>query len=130
MAQGAESSQASSGRTWHQISIAFLLGYITFAFMSAFVTVHQPAIGPTIDALPLFVIALVVGVISLPLLWWETLAGYGLTFIAGVWALVGLWLIGSGTIGGIKAGSNPIGIPVVVLVAGILIVSTYLAWRK
>lgn len=87
MAQGPELSQVSSGRNWHQISIAFLLGYIAFAFMSAFVTVHQPAIGPTINALPLFVIALVVGVISFPLLWWETSAGYGLTILAGVWAL-------------------------------------------
>lgn len=64
---------------------------MAFSFMSAFVIVHQPTIGATINALPLFVVTLGVGVIGFPLLWRETAGGY--------WSIILVALLGLASLG-------------------------------
>lgn len=125
MAQETAAKPDRRGRDWQQIGLAFLAGFTVFSFMSAFVIVHQPAIGATINALPLFVVTFVIGVIALPLLRWGTSSGYGLAILAALAGLASLALVGSGTIGSMKPGTPPIAPPVYAVIAIVVLVSAY-----
>lgn len=127
MEQGTGVGRESIDRRWRRISIALLLGFITFNFMAAHVTIHQPAIGPTIAALPLFNVTLVVAVISVPLLWWETSGSHSMTMLAALLGLLSLGLVASGTLGRVKPGTPPIDPVVYLLIAVALIITTYRA---
>lgn len=127
MSQETDAAHTENGRDWQRITVAFLAGLIVFSFMAAHVVLHQPAIGATINALPLFVVTFAIGVIAFPLVYWETSSGYWLTVLAAVVGLVSLGLVGSGTVGSMKAGTPPIAPPVFALIAVILIISTFLA---
>lgn len=98
--------------------------------MYALDAVLQPTSGASIETLPLFVLTLVVGVISFPLLWWGSSSGFGLTTLTAILGLLDIGLVLTETVGLIQPGipyHGRIQMPAFVLLAVALIISTFLA---
>jgi len=108
----------------HQLSIALLLGVTSFSFAEVFVTSLQPAYGPPLGALPLFLLTAIAGIISLPLRWWDTDGGDELALVTGVLGLLSVGLVALGFVGTVTFGAAMITLPAYALVALALLATT------
>lgn len=112
---------------WRQVSFALLLGFVALNLLVALVVALGSVIGPPAGALPLFIMALVAGVISYPLRWWDAPGGYHLTLLTGAFGVLAAGLIAAGAVGSMSAVALPLTLPVYGVVAAALITATYLS---
>lgn len=115
---------------WRHIALALLLGFVFFNFWEAIEIALDTPIGPTTPAIPLVVSAAVFGIISFYLLRLDFTIGYVLAVLTGLAGIGGLGLIRAGVIGSVKPGTPPIGVVVYLAVAGLIVITGYLAWRN
>lgn len=120
---GAEEQQ------WRHISLALLLGFVFWNFWEALEIAFETPIGPTVGALQLLVIATVLSIVSFYLLRLDLPIGYGLTVLTGLAGIGGIALIMAGVFGSAKPGTPKLGVAVYLLVAALIIITGYLAWR-
>lgn len=85
---------------WRQLSVALLVGVVAASGLYALVGGLQPTFVPS-GALPLFTLTAAVGVVGLPLRWWETLGADGLAVVTGGLGLATAVLIAVGVYGAV-----------------------------
>lgn len=112
---------------WRQISMALLMGLIGLSGMAVLVTAMGPAEGRQLSVLSLFLVTLVVGVVTLPLRWWDAVGGYGLSLFTALVGLGSVGLIAVGTAGNVTIATTSVSLSVYALVAASLLTSTYLS---
>lgn len=129
MAKNSSTAPISSGRHWHEVSLALLVGIISLGTGVFLVTVLQAPIGPPVEVVPLFVWNTTAASIALVLMWHENKYGYAAAIGTGGLVLLSLALIGLGVYGSIKPGSSPLGPLSYAGLATALIGTTIAAWR-
>lgn len=117
------------GAQWRDIALALLAAFVFFTVWESLEIALGTSIGPTVEALQLLVAGTAFGIISFSLLRSDFELGYVLTALTGLYGILALVLVRTGTVGGIKPGTPSFGPVVFLLVAALLVVSTYLAWR-
>lgn len=130
MSQATTDQDTRGQQQWRHIALALLLGFISFNFWEAFEIALDTPIGPTAQAIPLVVSAGVFGIISFYLLRLDFKVGYILAILTGLAGIGGLALVRAGVIGSVKPGTPPIGVVVYLAVAGLIVITGYLAWRN
>lgn len=118
---------ARPGR-WRRLTIAILLGLSTMGVLAFFATLFQtPGLEGPVEIAPIAVVVTVVGVVALPLVWWDDPWGYGTAVVAGGAAVVGIALYLAGAFGPTRVAPAAY---LFALLGAVLVFSTVVAWRN
>lgn len=110
-----------------QVAIGTIAGVIALGTLAFSATLVQaPGLGAPIQIAQLSVIAITVGVVSLPLVWWDNRIGYALAVLDGSAVVLGVLLYVFGAFGPPRVAP---GAYLFLVLGAILVVVTGLAWR-
>lgn len=113
---------------WHRLTIAVLLGVTSMGVLAFFATLFQtPGLEGPVQIAPIAVVTVVLGVIAVPLVWWNDAVGYAVAVLSGAAAVVGIALYLAGAFG------PPRVAPAAYLFAvlgAVLVLTTVVAWRR
>lgn len=129
---GKPSSTGGSRRDrWHRGTLALLGGLVTASVLFFLIVAFQtPGLDPPPETAALFIVVTTAGAISYQLLRWAEPIGYPAAMLTGGLVVVILALVATGTYGPIGPRTNPIGPVSYGLLAGAVIITAGVAWRR
>lgn len=132
MAAETSSEPGSIENGWNDATLALLVGVAVFGTMVYHVAVNQPPglPSPPVEAIPLFVFNTTAAVIGFMLLSRGNPWGYGAAVVTGVLVFVSIVLIGTGIVGSLPSGANPLGPLSYAALGVVLVVTAVVAWRR
>lgn len=111
-----------------RLTVAVLAGLVSMGFLAFLATLSQtPGLEGPVEIAPIAVLVTVLGVVALPLVRWDDVAGYAAAVLAGAGAVVGIALYVVGAFGPTRVA------PAAYLFAAlgaVLVLTSVTAWRN